>query len=70
MRAKIEALREAYYASRNKKSILKRLQEKIESKYHTKWERNGRSSEIEQKQEMRETQRNLSMTPGRAFFSS
>ena len=53
MRAKIQALREAYYNLKKQDVDIEELQEKIDSNWATKWEKRRAVIEIEQKQEMR-----------------
>ena len=59
MRAKIQALREAYYALKKQEVDIEEAQEKIDSKYHTKWEKKRALIEIEQKQEMKRDTKKL-----------
>jgi hypothetical protein len=53
MRAKIQALKEAYYNLKKQEVDIEEAQEKIDSKYHTKWEKKRALIDIEQKQEMK-----------------
>jgi hypothetical protein len=53
MRAKIQALKEAYYSLKKQDVDIDEAQEKIDSKYHTKWEKKRALIDIEQKQEMK-----------------
>lgn len=59
MRAKIQALREAYYALKKQEVDIEEAQEKIDSKYYTKWEKKRALIEIEQKQEMKRDTKKL-----------
>ena len=53
MRAKIQALKEAYYNLRKQEVDIEELQAKIDSPEATKWDKKRAAIEIEQKQEMR-----------------
>ncbi len=59
MRAKIQALREAYYALKKQEVDIEEAQEKVASNYHTKWEKKRAAIDIEQKEEMRRDTKKL-----------
>jgi hypothetical protein len=59
MRAKIQALREAYYALKKQEVDIEEAQEKVASAYHTKWEKKRAAIEIEQKEEMKRDAKKL-----------
>ncbi len=59
MRAKIQALREAYYALKKQEVDIEEAQEKVASHYHTKWEKKRAAIDIEQKEEMRRDTKKL-----------
>ncbi len=59
MRAKIQALREAYYTLKKQDIDIEEAQEKIEGKYFTKWEKKRAAVDLEQKQEMRRDTKKL-----------
>lgn len=59
MRAKIQALREAYYALKRQEVDIEEAQEKVASNYHTKWEKKRAAIDIEQKEEMKRDTKKL-----------
>jgi len=59
MRAKIQALKEAYYNLKKQEVDIEELQEKLNANWTTKWEKKRAAIEIEQKQEMRADTRKL-----------
>jgi hypothetical protein len=59
MRAKIQALREAYYALKKQEVDIEEAQEKLASTYHTKWEKKRAAIDIEQKEEMKRDTKKL-----------
>jgi len=59
MRAKIQALKEAYYSLKKQEVDIEEAQEKLASNYHTKWEKKRAAIEIEQKEEMKRDTKKL-----------
>ncbi len=59
MRAKIQALREAYYALKRQDVDIEEAKEKVEGKYFTKWEKKRAEIDLEQKQEARRDMKKL-----------
>lgn len=59
MRAKIQALKEAYYSLKRQEVDIEEAREKVASNYHTKWEKKRAAIDIEQKEEMKRDTRKL-----------
>ena len=59
MRAKIQALREAYYNLKRQEVDIGEAQEKVDSQCHTKWEKKRALIDIEQKEEMKRDTKKL-----------